>query len=171
MSAFNGAHSVRGGYNQSGGAYFVCVTALSGSTGTGTDAVTTAVPLATTSSHLYKINAAASKSGGAFEPATLTRVSAQEVFGATTAQAGNAALEFAAGKLIKDMGKTIVGADKRTYRKFAVVATGNDRFVNSFGVAGAPATAPGAGYATFYLDVGREGQTGTTIPAPIARYF
>lgn len=176
MSAFNGAHSVRGGYNQSGGAYFVCVTALSGSAGTGTDAVTapptTVAPLAASASHLYKISTAAAKSGGAFEPAVLTRVSAADVFGVTGATpAANAALEFASGKLIKDMGKTIVGADKRTYRKFAVAATSNDRFVNSFGVAGAPAAAPGAGYATFYLDVGREGQTDASIPAPIARYF
>jgi len=183
MSAFNGAHSVRGGYNQSGGAYFVCVTPLTGTDGTGTTLVPASGALAATSTHLYNIDTAASKSGGAFEPATLKRVSALEVFGVTgaggaaltgaalTAAGTNVAGEFVAGKLIKDMGKTIVGADKRTYRKFAVAATGNARFVNSLGVAGVPAASNGAGYATFYLDVGREGSTDATVPAPIARYF
>lgn len=169
MSAFNGAHSVRGGYNQSGGAYFVCVTPLSGSAGTGTnEPVVGAIDAA--ASHLYRISTAAAKSGGAFEPAVLTRVSAQDVFGVAVGRADEAAGELGAGKLIKDMGKTIVDVNGRTYRKFAVAGTGAN-YVASLGVAGAPATAPGAGYATFYLNVGREGQTTGALPAPIARYF
>lgn len=171
MSAFNGAHSVRGGYNQSGGAYFVCVSPLSGSAGTGTDAVTAAAPLSgnANATHLYRISVAASKSGGAFEPATLALVSARDVFGAGNWSGVEATAEVAAGKLIRDMGKTIVSGG-RTFRKFAVAPTGAG-FVGSLGVAGDVATAPGAGYATFYLDVGREGATGGTLPAPIARYF
>jgi hypothetical protein len=98
------------------------------------------------------------------------RVSAQDVFGVATANADEAANEFGAGKLIRDMGKTIVDANGRTFRKFAVAGTGAN-YSRSFGVAGAPATALGTGYATFYLDVGRDGQTGATLPAPIARYF
>jgi hypothetical protein len=167
MSAFNGAHSVRGGFNQSGGAYFVCVSALSGANGDGVVAPVSGT-IGATASHLFKVSTAATKSGGAFEPAVLARVSAQEVFGTTGVTAANAANEFAAGKLIKDMGKTVVDKDGRTFRKFAVVGTGSAKYLNSFGVAGGS-----AGYATFYLDVGREGQTvGTsTLPAPIARYF
>ena len=166
MAANSSAHSAKAGYNQSGGAYFMCVTPLSGSLGTGTDAVTDAAPLGTASSHLYKISVAASKSGGAFEAATLTRVSAQEVFGVAVGRADEVATEFGAGKLIKDMGKTIISGT-RTFRKFAVAPT----TVSNYGVVGAPAVAPGAGYGSFYLDVGREGSTGGTVPAPIARYF
>lgn len=170
MSAFNGAHSVRGGFNQSGGAYFVCVSPLSGADGNGVVAPAVGA-IGATASHLYKVSTAAAKSGGAFEPAVLTRVSAQEVFGTTGIVAATAATEFAAGKLIKDMGKTIVDKEGRTYRKFALVGTGSAKYVPSLGVAGGPAAAPGAGYATFYLDVGREGQTVGALPAPIARYF
>jgi hypothetical protein len=166
MAANSSAHSAKAGYNQSGGAYFVCVTALSGSLGTGVDAVTPSAALTTTSSHLYKISTAGAKSGGAYEAPILTRVSAQEVFNAITDKADEAAAEFAAGKLIKDMGKTIVDINGRTFRKFAVASTSA-----KYGVVGGAAVAPGAGYGSFYLDVGREGNTGTTLPAPIARYF
>lgn len=172
--ANSSAHSARAGFNQSGGAYFVCVTPLTGSSGAGVTPVTTAVDLTLVANagltHLYKISTAAAKSGGAFEAATLAAVSAQEVFGVAAANADEAATEFAAGKLIKDMGKTIVDKEGRTFRKFAVAGVGAN-YVKSFGVAGAPATAPGAGYATFYLNVGREGVTGGALPAPIARYF
>lgn len=174
MSAFNGAHSVRGGYNQSGGAYFVCVTRLTSAAGEGVAPVVPAT-LATLvngaggaldSTHLYKIDKAASKSGGAFEAATLLPVSAVDVLGGGLWSGAEAAAEFNAGQLIRDMGKTIVDINGRTFRKFAVV--GPNR-VN--GVEGGLQTAPGAGYGTFYLDVGRDGKTGTAIPAPIARYF
>ena len=161
--------SANAGYNQSGGAYFMCVTALSGSAGTGVTEVTPTTALAATSSHLYKISVAGSNSGGAYIQPTLALVSVQDVFGVITDKADEAATAVSAGKLIKDMGKTVISGG-RTFRKFAVAGTGAP-YVQSLGVAGAPATAPGAGYATFYLDVGREGRTGTSIPAPIARYY
>jgi len=172
MSAFNGAHSVRGGFNQSGGSYFVCVTALCSASGQGVTPVT-ALPLVNTgastdSTYLYKLTAASSNSGGAFVAPTLAPLSAQELFGVAVGRADEAAVELTAGKLIRDMGKTVVSGG-RTFRKFAIAGAGAN-YVASLGVAGAPATAPGAGYATFYLDVGREGATGTTLPAPIARY-
>lgn len=168
MAANSSAHSARTGYNQSGGAYFMCVTALSGSSGAGVTPVTVGVDVAATAgaTHLYRIATAAAKSGGAFEPAVLAPVSAVDVLGGGAWTGLEAATEFAAGQLIRDMGKTIVDANGRTFRKFAVVGS-----ARSFGVEGVAATAPGAGYGTFYLDVGREGVTGSAVPAPIARYF
>jgi hypothetical protein len=170
MAVNSSAHSLRAGFNQSGGAYFVCVTPLCSAGGLGTTAVTTtaalvdgATPGAADPTHLYRIATPALNSGGNFVTPTLEPVSAQTVLGCTAGQAAGAATEFGAGQLIRDMGKTIVSLDGRTFRKFAVVG--------SRGVMGAAAIAPGAGYATFYLQVGREGQTGTAIPAPIARYF
>jgi hypothetical protein len=71
-----------------------------------------------------------------------------------------------AGKLLKDMGKSVVSAN-RVFRKFAPVVQGLG--VSSFGVTGAAGTATNTGYGSFYLEVGREGQGAT--PAPIARYF
>jgi hypothetical protein len=73
------------------------------------------------------------------------------------------------------MGKTIVSAG-RTFRKFAAVGTGNPRYSSSFGVVGGAGASPNGGYATFYLEVGREGNPGSGtanngVPAPIARYF
>jgi hypothetical protein len=169
MAANSSAHSAKSGYNQSGGAYFVCVTALSGSSGTGVTPVTSAT-LSANSSYLYKITVAGSKSGGAYVEPTLDVATAQEVIGVTVDKADEVVTEyFTQGRLIKDMGKTVISGD-RTYRKFAVAATGL-AYNKSLGVAGSIPVAPGAGYGTFYLDVGRNGTTGGTLPAPIARYF
>lgn len=167
MAANSSAHSARAGYNQSGGAYFVCVTALSGSSGVGVTPVTVGVDVATTAgaTHLYRIATLPAKSGGAFEPAVLAPVSAVDVLGGALWSGAEAKDEFAAGQLIRDMGKTVVDKEGRTFRKFAVV--GQNR-VN--GVEGGPQAAPGLGYGTFYLDVGRATTTGG-VPAPIARYF
>ena len=70
---------------------------------------------------------------------------------------------FDAGKLLKDMGKTVVSSG-RTFRKFQpVVATVAG--AASFGVSGA---APA--YFSTYLEIGREGQNGTTALPRIARF-
>jgi hypothetical protein len=87
------------------------------------------------------------------------------ILGGTT----NGATLVAANRLIKDMGKTVVSSG-RTFRKFAPVMN-NIAGVSSFGVVGGPATAPNAGYGSFYLEVAREGLAGNSAPAPIARYF
>jgi hypothetical protein len=175
-----GAHPVKAGFNQSGGAYFMVLSpGLSGATGQGTDVATVANSivgaLTDTWTHLHVISAAGSNSGGAFVPPTLSRTTASNVFGlsalATAQQGSNAATEVRQGKLLKDMGKTIVSSG-RTFRKFAVAGTGSEKYASSFGVAGGPAVAPNAGYASFYLEVGREGSAGgATLPAPVARYF
>lgn len=174
-----GAHPVKAGFNQSGGAYFMVLSpGLSGATGQGTDVATVTNTVTTptdTWTHLHVISAAGSNSGGAFVPPTLSRTTASNVFGlpatATALQGSNAATEVRQGKLLKDMGKTIVSSG-RTFRKFAVAGTASEKYASSFGVAGGPAVAPNAGYASFYLEVGREGSAGgATLPAPVARYF
>jgi len=160
MSSGTNAHPVRCGFNQSGGAYFLCVQALA------------ATNSATTSDYLNVLTSAGSNSGGAWVNPTFKTENTSNVFGAKSAN--EASESFAAvgqGKLLKDMGKTVVSAN-RTFRKFAAVGTGSSKYASSFGVQGGPPSAPNGGYATFYLEVGREGIPGSTAaPAPIARYF
>ena len=167
-----GAHPVKAGFNQSGGAYFMITQPLT-LTGAGVAApATTYIPTGLMS-HMHVLASAGSNSGGAFVAPTLAVANARDAFGvaaADTAGIAGALAEVAQGKLLRDMGKTVVSSG-RTFRKFAAVGTGNARYANSFGVAGGPGTAPNAGYATFYLEVGREGSAGaTTAPAPVARY-
>lgn len=144
MSANSGAHSARGGFNQSGGAHFIVITSLD-------------------NTYINKLATAGSGSGGAVVAPTFSPVAA------TDASIGLLAADVAAGKLIKDMGRTVVSSG-RTFRKFAAVGSGAARFNSSLGVGGAAGSAPNAGFGSFYLEVGREGQ-GTATPAPIARYF
>ena len=183
MSSGTNAHPSRAGFNQSGGAYFMVI-APAGLTSdtTGVAAVTpsgTYNPTGNTS-HMYRLATAGSNSGGAWTGPTFVVANARDAFGidAASLTAGNAsAVAYAAvgqGKLLKDMGKTVVSAG-RTFRKFAAVGTGNAlKFASSFGVAGGPGASPNSGYASFYLEVGREGNPGApdpSAPAPIARYF
>ena len=113
--------------------------------------------------HLNTVTTAASGSGGAAVPPVLALVAA------TDASIGLAAGDVAAGKLLKDMGKTLVSG-ARVFRKFAVVGSGAAKYNSTLGVNGIASTATNPGYGSFYLEVGREGQ-GTAVPAPIARYF
>ena len=136
------------GFNTSGGAYYIVTANLDG-------------PLVGDATVLYKLVSAGSNSGGAWVEPTLATVKAVEVAGGLYTQATAAAL-VDAGSLLKDMGKTVV-SNGVMYRKFAAVGSS----AASFGVVGSPATAPNAGYASFYLRVGREG---SGAPAPIARY-
>ena len=152
-----GAHPLKAGFNQSGGAYFMVMSALDGGAG----AVGTFV---------NTLTSAGSNSGGAFTAPTLALTAMSNVIAAPTT-ASNASAFVATGALLKDMGKTVVSSG-RTFRKFQAVGTGSANFANSFGVQGGPAVAPNTGYADFYLEVGREGSAGATAaPAPIARYF
>jgi hypothetical protein len=144
MSANSAAHSAKGGFNQSGGAHFIVLTSLD-------------------NTHINRLATAGSNSGGAVVAPTFSAVAA------TDASIGLLAADVAAGKILKDMGRTIVSSG-RTFRKFAAVGSGAARFNSSLGVGGTPASAPNAGFGTFYLEVGREGQ-GTAVPAPIARYL
>jgi hypothetical protein len=154
MSAGTNAYGARAGFNQSGGAYFMCVQALDGDAGAA-------------GSYINQLTAAPSGSGGAVVAPTLARVAMSTILGAGTT-AANASTMVGTGKLLKDMGKTVISAG-RTFRKFAPVVSAAGT-VSSFGVVGAAAAGANAGYGSFYLEVGREGQ-GPAAAAPIARYF
>ncbi len=148
-----GALPSRAGWNQSGGAHFIVMSPLDGGLG----AVGTFV---------NTLASAGSNSGGAFTSPTLVLTAMSNVVGTGTTGA-NASAFVAAGALLKDMGKTVVSSG-RVFRKFAPVARNVTNGVVG-GATGTP-TAANAGYASFYLEVGREG-AGTATPAPILRYF
>lgn len=158
MSANLAAHGVKGGFNQSGGSMFMVLADLEPGT-------------AGTTKYVYTISVASSNSGGAATAPTLALTTMSNVLkgnGIFTTSFAAAADLVDAGKLIKDMGKTVV-SEGRTYRKFAVAATGA-AFVSSFGVVGNGAAAPNTGYGSFYLEVGRDGLASANGPAPIVRY-
>ena len=164
MSAGANAFGARAGFNQSGGAHFICVSALE------TLGVAGAAPAV--GGFVNVLTAAPSGSGGAVVAPTLSTVTMSNVLTAANAgQASTMGSLVGQGKLLKDMGKTVVSAG-RTFRKFAPVVS-NAGTLSSFGVVGSAASGANAGYGSFYLEVGREGQNGApfTAPAPIARYF
>ena len=113
-------------------------------------------------SYINTITTAGSNSGGAFSNASFTKVSMSSIVGSNT---NGASTLVAANKVLKDMGRTVVSAG-RTFRKFAPVVAG---LASTFGVTGSPATTLTTGFASFYLEVGREGAGST--PAPVVRYF
>ena len=168
MSSGTNAHPARAGFNQSGGAYFICLASLEAQQGLNAGAAT--APLR--GGFVNILSNPGSNSGGAWLPPTLSTVMMSNLVSAgTDAQSWNAAGFVSTGKLLKDMGRTVVSAG-RTFRKFAPVVAGLG--VSSFGVAGTPAAGPNSGYGSFYLEVGREGFGGVAPagqPAPIARYF
>lgn len=149
MSAGTNAYGAKAGFNQSGGAYFMTLAALEPDVANQTN------------SFINTITGAGSNSGGAFSNATFTKVSMSSIVGGSNTN--GASTLVAANKLLKDMGRTVVSAG-RTFRKFAPVVP---TLPSTFGVTGSPATTLTTGYASFYLEVGRE----TGVPAPIARYF
>jgi len=152
MSSGTNAFGAKAGFNQSGGTYFMTLAALEPSV------------LNQTDSFIHTLATAGSNSGGAWVPPTLAKVSMSSIVGGNT---NNASTLVASGKLLKDMGRTVVSAG-RTFRKFAPVIPAST--LSSFGVTGSAAASPNSGYASFYLEVGRDGLAPAT-PAPIARYF
>ena len=155
MSAGTNAFNARAGFNQSGGGYFMVLSALANSDGT-----------TTTNNFVNTLVTPGSNSGGAFSNPTFAPALMSAVIGTGTT-AANAASFVQANKLLKEMGRTVVSAG-RTFRKFAPVVPG---LPSTFGVVGqAGSTTTGnAGFGAFYLEVGREGAGST--PAPIVRYF
>ena len=156
MASGTNAFPSRAGFNQSGGAHFMTLGALQSGTGANTG-------------YINVLSNPGSNSGGAFNNATLSTVTIESVMPGVTA--ANAVAIVGANKMLKDMGRTVVSAG-RTFRKFAPVVAGLG--VSSFGVGGSLPSGANAGYGSFYLEVGREGLTGTPAslgPAPIARYF
>ena len=155
MSSGTNAFGARAGFNQAGGAYFVTLAALDGTDGA-------------IGNYINTITAVGSNSGGAYAQPTLALTAMSTVLTRAQATAGatNASTIVGSGKLLKDMGRTVVSAG-RTFRKFAPVVAGVPSTFGTFGSAG---TTTNAGYGAFYLEVGREG-VGSSNVAPIARYF
>ena len=160
MSSGTNAFPSDAGFNQSGGAYFIILSALANSDG-----------VTNSGSYVQTIVTAPTGSGGATTSAVLAPTVMSTVIGTGTT-AANAASFVQAGKLLKDMGRSIVSAG-RVFRKFAPVVQGlGANNTSSFGVVGAAGTTLNAGEGTFYLEVGREGTgQGTVSVAPILRYF
>ena len=145
MSANLGAHSVKGGFNQSGGSMFMVLTDLS--------------------SPVNRLNVLTpgTGSGGAATAGTMT------VTAAATIAPGlaSAAAAVGAGKLIKDMGKSVV-VNNVTYRKFQTVQTPS-AVVGTASAGGQMGKTPD--YYSFYLEVAREGfASSANGPAQIVRY-
>jgi hypothetical protein len=142
MAAASGAFGVHGGFNQSAGGYYLVIS--------------------TVQNQVMTYTPGAGGSGGAFLPGSF----------AANGMAGNYSTVFAAGKVIKDMGKTVVSAG-RSFRKFqAVVNTASGS--SSFGVAGnvPGASADTTGYFTGYLELNRDGSNAGAAPGipQIARF-
>ena len=137
MATGSGAFSAKPGFNQSGGQYLMILEA--------------------TSAILPKLNTYTGGSGsggattvGTFAPAVWTSYGAN-----------NVSSLFASGKLVRDMGKTVVSAG-RSFRKIQAVV--ESLAGTSYGVTGLPSgslTTADAGYVSYYVETGREG----TAPA------
>ena len=164
MAGAGNVYPSQAGFNQSGGAYFIILSALANSDGT-----------TSAGSYVQTIVTAPTGSGGATTSAVVAPTVMSSIIGTGTT-AANAAGFVQAGKLLKDMGRSIVSAG-RTFRKFSPVVQGlGANNTSSFGVVGAAGTTLNAGEGTFYLEVGRDGSAasqaaGAGAPAPILRYF
>ena len=122
MSATSGAFPPNGrGYNQSGGGYFYVVESA-------------LWPKLSTYSY-------GSGSGGATTAGAFTQTQVADSL-------GNVSSLFAAGKIVRDMGKTVISAG-RSFRKIQAVQIGA-RSTGS--VTGGAAAYPVPGYATFYVE-------------------
>ena len=137
MAANSSAHPSKAGFNQSGGAYFIVITDISAK---------------------LNVLTPGTGSGGATTSGSMTVTPAATIAPGLS----SAASWVGAGKLIKDMGKTVV-ASGVTYRKFQTVQAPSA--TNAGGQMGASPT-----YYSFYLEVGRDGAQAVG-PAGIARYF
>jgi hypothetical protein len=162
MAAGSGAFSVKAGYNQSGGAYLYILNndmlvapdrylnVFTPGTGSGG---------ATTVGSFGAVNAAAVAAG---------------VLGGSGTSAGTISSLFGQGRLVRDMGKTVVSAG-RTFKKIQAVLGTDNNSSPTFGVTGAAATATNPGYATFFVETGYAGAnadgstTNGLAPPPLVR--
>jgi hypothetical protein len=151
MASGSSAFPAKAGYNQSGGGYYIVITSLDPAQ--------------------LNVLTAGTGSGGATTVGTLAA-------GTTTTVPGGTSTLFAAGRIVKDMGKTIVSAG-RTFRKIQAVLGTDNNSSPTFGVTGNPAltySTGDAGYATYYVETGRDGanaqgNAASGAPAALARYF
>ena len=130
--------AIKAGFQQNGGSYYVVISSI-----------------ATSQFFTYS---GSSGSGGSAAVGT---------FAAYTDTGNNWSSCLTAGKLIKDVGRTVVSSG-RTFRKFqAVVNAGTSG--STFGVAGKAPTSTDTGYLTGYLEIGIEGLNQGAAAPLIAR--
>jgi hypothetical protein len=133
MAVNSAAFPAKAGYNQSGGGYYYIID-------TGLWA---------------KLNVpnASSGSGGAYAVSAFSAISAS--VGTPAGGAGVSTL-FGAGRILRDMGKTVVSAGRAFRKVQGVVPADVTATVSTFGIAGAAAgtlTSADAGYLTYYVEV------------------
>ena len=138
MATGSSAIPSKAGFNQSGGGYFIVISSIRDNLQTYT---------------------AGTGSGGAATVGSFAQ------YNDTTG--GNWSTVVGAGRIIKDMGKTVVSAG-RTFRKFQAVLGTNDNSSPSFGVTGT--TTSTYSYLTGYLETGRDGANADASLPQIARY-
>lgn len=143
MATGSGAFSAKAGYNQSGGGYYIVITSL-------------------TPAQLLTYTPGTG-SGGATTVGSFAGAS-------TTEMPTNVSTLFGAGRICKDMGKTVVSAG-RTFRKLQAIAPTDNALGSTFGVTGPAATATNPGYATYYVETGRDGANADASLPALARYF
>lgn len=130
MAAGSGAFPLKAGFNQSGGAYlYIGETTIAGK--------------------LLNITPG-SGSGGATVGPTFAPV----VWGSETTP-GVSTL-FGQGRLVRDMGKTVVSAG-RTFKKIQAVLPTDNASSPTGGVTGPAGTSTQVGYATYYVETGYAG--------------
>ena len=137
MAVNSAAYGAKAGYNQSSGGYFYAVA----------DVVAAKLNVYTPGSG----------SGGAATVGTFAPASGSQL-------PGGVSTLFLAGKIVKDMGKTVVSSS-RTFRKVQGVVPTAAAASASFGVAG---DATLNNYASFYVELGRDG---SGAPVPLVRYM
>jgi hypothetical protein len=151
MATGSGAFPAKAGFNQSGGAYLYVVT----------DAIATAP------AKYLSVFTPGSGSGGATTVGSFASVTVADV-------PGGVSTLFGVGRLVRDMGKTVVSAG-RTFKKIQAVSPTHNGSSPTGGVTGAAATATNPGYATFYVETGYAGansdgtDAANIAPAPLVR--
>ena len=147
MATGSGAFGAKGGYNQSGGGYLYVISAV-------------------TPAQL-QVYAGGAGSGGATTVGAFTTAAAD----INNTLPGSMSSLFFTGRILKDMGRTIVSAG-RSFRKIQAVnagpgTAGDNNSSPTFGVNGGAAGTVNPGYATFYIETGREGANADNLPAVV----
>lgn len=154
MSAASGSFAAKAGFNQSGGGYYITTAAVPGAT-------------------ILFVTSPQTGSGGASAPPTLSSATGATTYSQLNGPSSISTNLSAAGKVIRDMGKTIVSSS-RVFRKFQVtwpanLSTGGVGGAVGNGSSGASISAGDYGYQDFYLEVTQGGAPGA-VP-PIARTY
>lgn len=136
MATGSSAIPSKAGYNQSGGGYFICISSIQNN-------LQTFVP---------GTGSGGAVTSGSFAPYNDGTVAASTVVGL--------------GRIIKDMGKTVMSAG-RTFRRFQAVVGTDNNSSPSFGVSGNTT----GNYLSFYLETGRDGANADPSLPLIARYM